>query len=74
MEKSKENEGVIEYDAKCNGLYKTWLQCLSDSECVRNHPDQSRALYECSQPDSQGVLKICRTFQTSFATCRRDTV
>ncbi|KAK4533751.1 hypothetical protein CCYA_CCYA19G4633 [Cyanidiococcus yangmingshanensis] len=57
--------------SSCRELFERMVRCLSDSECVRLHPDPTRALSECARRDSTGVSETCRGTVEAYAACRR---
>mmetsp|Transcript_2299 Transcript_2299/g.3960 ORF Transcript_2299/g.3960 Transcript_2299/m.3960 type:complete len:91 (+) Transcript_2299:1564-1836(+) len=53
----------------CEHLFENFVQCLSDSECVRTHPDRKRALADCARSEEQ-----CSTAAEAYSQCRRGLV
>ena len=64
-------EHVLGMSSSCRELFEEMVRCLSDSECVRSHPDPTRALSDCARRDAAGVPDTCRGTIEAYATCRR---
>lgn len=58
----------------CKGLFDELLRCLSDSQCVIEHPDRKTALRECVQPDAVGVSDSCKAIRVAYSQCRKSQV
>lgn len=55
----------------CKGLFQELLRCLSDSKCVREHPDRKTALRDCVQPHATGVGDSCKAIRVAYSQCRK---
>ena len=55
----------------CKGLFEELLRCLSESKCVIDHPDKSRALRECVDPDAPNVDDACKAVRVAYSQCRK---
>lgn len=55
----------------CKGLFQELLQCLSDSQCVKEHPDRKKALRDCVNPDAVGVEDSCKAIRVAYSQCRK---
>ena len=56
-----------------NSCQKEWnelLRCLSNSRCVREHPNPKAAMKDCAHPDAVGVTQACKNIHTAYTTCR----
>lgn len=55
----------------CKGLFDEMVRCLSDSVCVQQHEDKSRALHDCAQPDAGDVEDSCKAIRVAYSQCRK---
>lgn len=54
----------------CIDQWNKLVRCLSDSKCVREHPDQTKAMKDCASPDAQGVSAACKALHSAYTSCR----
>lgn len=58
----------------CKGLFDELVRCLSNSECVKNHPDKKTALKDCAKSNGNDVSDYCKGVKDSYYKCRRAAV
>lgn len=55
----------------CQALFENLHRCLSDSACVQNHPDKTKALRDCAAADAKGVEESCKAIRVAYSQCRK---
>jgi hypothetical protein len=54
----------------CQSMFDALVRCLSDSHCVRTHPEPKKALKDCARPDAEGVSEPCKATHVAYWHCR----
>jgi Cytochrome c oxidase assembly protein PET191 len=54
----------------CQAMFDALVRCLSDSKCVRIHPEPKLALKDCAHPDAEGVNESCKATRVAYWRCR----